>query len=105
MTRPAPTRRNKDVAKALRELVPRATLADFEAVMEIAMRGHLRHLPPGIIAWQALTTHVRHNHTEYDALLEDGYDSQSARHFVLDRMNEVLAEWGSPRRIHDEDVN
>jgi hypothetical protein len=93
------------LSKMLREMLPRITLADFKAIEEIAERGHLRHLPPGIIAWQAITTHVRHNHTEYDQLLEEGYDSDSARHFVLETMNEKLAKWGCLRRIEENETD
>ena len=31
-----------------------------------------------------------------------GYDVDSARYFVLDDINAVLAEWGSPRRVSEE---
>ena len=70
-------------------------LADFDAVMKIAIAGHLRHLPPSIATSQALASHVRHVHTEYHRLLEEGYDRDSARHFVLDAMNRVLRRWGA----------
>ena len=93
------SKRKNETLKALRLLIPGASLADFVAIMEIAERGHLRHLPPTIIAWQAVTTHIRHNHTDYDMLLEDGYDSTSARHFVLETMNGVLQAWGATRQI------
>jgi hypothetical protein len=91
----AKTSRQKSIARALRVLAPRMPLADFNAVLQIAVAGHLRHLPPSIAAAQALTTHVRHAHSKYDRLLEEGYDRDSARHFVRDAMNEVLAQWGA----------
>ena len=97
------SKRKTEMMKALRVLVPAASLADFTAIMEIAERGHLRHLPPTITTWQAVTTHIRHNHTDYDRLLTEGYDSTSARHFVLDTMNEILQAWGATRQINDED--
>lgn len=93
------------IKKALRALVPGISMADFQAIEEIAASGHLRHLPPTIIAWQALTTHVRHNHTDYDTLLADGYDRESARYFVVDEMNAVLERWGCLRRVEADDVN
>lgn len=77
-------------------------LADFVAVEEAAATRHLRHLPPAIALWQALGAHVRHAHTEYDVLLDEGYDRDAARHFVADKMNDVLAEWGCHRRIDTE---
>lgn len=103
MTLAARTRRHKDIARHLRALAPQMPMADFDAVMAIAVAGHLRHLPPSIAAWQALTSHVRHAHTEYDTLLEEGYDRDSARHFVLGAMNEQLAAWGSSRRLREEE--
>jgi len=95
MPRPATTSRQKAIARSLRVLAPRIPLADFNAVLQIAIAGHLRHLPPSIAASQALASQVRHAHTEYDRLLEEGYDRESARHFVLDAMNDVLARWGA----------
>ena len=97
------TRAKKSIKKALRELLPLITLADFELIETIANKGHLRHLPPTIAAWQATTTHIRHNHTDYDQLLNDGYDEESARHFVLNSINEKLEEWGSAKQISEEE--
>ena len=78
-------------------------MEDFLAMEESAIAGHLRHLPPSISAWQAVTTRARHAHTEYDQLLDDGYDKDSARHFVLDDINNKLAEWGCAERISEQD--
>jgi hypothetical protein len=85
--------------RLLREMLPRVTLSDFEAICEICTRGHLRHLPPSIRAWQATTTHIRHVHTDYDTLLDEGYDQEAARHFVLDAINAKLEEWGSSKTV------
>lgn len=90
-------KQEKDLKDKLREMLPRITLSDFQDILSIAHKGHLRHLPDTIVLWQAVTTHIRHAHTDYDDLMEDGYDQHSARHFVLDAMNEKLAEWGSSR--------
>jgi len=88
----------------LRELVPIVSLDDFLAIEEIANAGHLRHLPPSIAVWQATTTHIRHAHTDYDALLSEGYDAESARHFVLEEMNEILLQWGCQKQVSDQDT-
>ena len=49
-------------------------------------------------------THVRHEHSDYDALLDEGYDRDSARHFVVDQMNAVLTTWRATRLVEaDED--
>ncbi|WP_245566222.1 DUF2293 domain-containing protein [Stappia stellulata] len=89
--------------KQLRLLAPRIPFADSEPVIETALAGHLRHLPPSIALWQALSAHVRHEHTDYDALLDDGYDRDAARFFVIDDMNAVLEGWGSARRLTAEE--
>ncbi len=80
-------------------MVPLAPLADFSAIETAAIAGHLRHLPPSIAVWQSITSRVRHAHTDYDALLAEGYDQESARHFLLGEMNSKLAEWGCSQQI------
>ena len=79
-------RREKEVKEHIREMLPRITVSDFEKIVEVSDRGHLRHLPSSIIAWQSITTHIRHNLTDYDELLTDGYEPDAARHFVLTKM-------------------
>ncbi|MCB1457950.1 MAG: DUF2293 domain-containing protein [Nitratireductor sp.] len=102
ITRPG-TMRQKEIARRLRALCPLMPLADFNFVLETALAGHLRHLPPSIALQQALTSRIRHAHSEYDALLAEGYDRDSARHFVLDELNAVLARWGSHLRVAPDD--
>jgi hypothetical protein len=95
----AGTGRQREIVRQLRVLCPMMPLADFTPVVELAAAKHLRHLPPTIALWQAVSARIRHEHTDYDALLDEGYDRESARHFVVDAMNEVLADWGCNRRI------
>lgn len=102
MTRNAGTRLQREVRRHLRALAPNMPLSDFLAVEDVAASGHLRHLPPSIIAWQALTTHVRHAWTDYDLLIEEGYDRDAARHFVVDTMNETLSRWGCLKRVETQ---
>ncbi len=98
------TKRQKDMRKALRQLLPRVPMADSEAILSKALAGHLRHLPPSIALWQATTSYTRHALTDYDGLLKDGYDRDAARFFVIDEINQVLEDWGCARRIDpDED--
>ncbi|WP_428643163.1 DUF2293 domain-containing protein [Roseibium sp.] len=93
------TKRQKEMRKALRVLLPRVPMADAEAILSVALSGHLRHLPPTICLWQATTSHIRHALTDYDTLLDDGYDRDAARYFVLDDMNAVLETWGCRKRL------
>ncbi|WP_299472126.1 DUF2293 domain-containing protein [uncultured Roseibium sp.] len=99
----AGTKRQKEMRKALRILLPRVPMRDAEAILAGALAGHLRHLPPSIALWQATTSYIRHELTEYDTLLEDGYDRDSARFFVVDAMNDVLSNWGCNKIIADAD--
>jgi len=91
--------RQKEITKRLRTIVPNASMEDFLAISETALAGHLRHLPPSIAAWQAVTSRARHAHTDYDELLENGYDVESARHFVAEAINDKLADWGCSQRL------
>ena len=101
MSSPGPAKRKRQLAEAIRLLLPRATLEAHQQVLAVAGQGHLRHLPPPIAVWQAATTVARHEYTDYDRLLADGYEPDAARHFVLEEINEQLAEWGCIRRIDD----
>ena len=91
------------VTEALMRLAPRLPEFEAEAVVDRALRSPgLRGAVPENAAWLALTAFARHAFTEYDDLLDEGYDRDSARHFVLDDMNAMLAEWGRRRRISEE---
>ena len=79
-------------------------LADAEPIYQAALSAPtLRHLPPSVAVWLAATSHIRHHHTDYDALLADGYDRDAARFFVAAATNAILTEWGSPRQVDSAD--
>jgi hypothetical protein len=97
------SRRNK-IEEALRRLAPRMPRHEFVAVADHAIDSvGLRTAAPENAAWLALVAYVRHRFTDYDDLLAEGYDVDSARHFVLDAMNDVLESWGARRRISAEE--
>jgi hypothetical protein len=50
-------------------------------------------------AWLSLVAYVQHTFTEYDELLAEGYDADSARHFVAARIDKILQTWGVRRRL------
>ena len=89
-----------DLETALRHLAPRIPEHEFGAVIDHALDSPgLRDGVPETALWLSMTAYIRHRFTDYDALLDDGYDVESARHFVLDATNGKLAEWGVRRRI------
>ncbi|MCJ2043635.1 DUF2293 domain-containing protein [Methylobacterium sp. J-078] len=95
--------RREAVAAALAQLAPRLPEFESEAVTDRALASPgLRNARPDNAAWLALVAYARHVFTEYDDLLAEGYDRDSARHFVLDDLNDALAEWGSRRRVSEE---
>jgi hypothetical protein len=57
---------------------------------------------PETAAWLSLVAYVRHTFTDYDELLAEGYDPDSARHFVVAPMK-ILQSWGVRRRLAPED--
>ena len=96
--------RREAIESAVRILAPRIPRHEFEAVTDHALGSRGLHgASPEAAAWLSLTAYIRHRLTDYDSLLDDGYDQESARFFVLDDMNTVLEEWGSPRRVQAED--
>jgi hypothetical protein len=93
-----------DIAAALQRLAPRIPPHEREAVLDHARdSAGLRVALPENAAWLALVAYVRHACTDYDALLADGYDRDSARHFVAAAMTEVLAGWGVRRPLDSEE--
>ncbi|KUM26017.1 hypothetical protein AU467_03095 [Mesorhizobium loti] len=99
----APTGRRRAIAKALTALLPLAPYADMEKIRADAGAAHMKTLPPTIAVWLATIAHVRHAHTDYEKLLAEGYDRDSARFFVIERTNEVLTRWRATRLLEEED--
>ncbi|WP_379068485.1 DUF2293 domain-containing protein [Mesorhizobium sp. UC22_110] len=99
----APTARRRAIAKALTALLPLAPYADMERIRTDAGAVHMKTLPPGIAVWLATIAHVRHQHTDYEKLLSEGYDRDSARFFVVDQTNEVLTRWRATRLFDPDD--
>ena len=93
-----------DIDAALRRLAPKIPPHEFAAVADHAVdsRG-LRQATPEAAAWLSLVAYVRHVFTEYDDLLEQGYDEDSARHFVAAEIEGVLSGWGVRRRLAARD--
>jgi hypothetical protein len=98
-----PTGRRRALAKALTALLPAAPYADIEAIRVDAGAKHMKTLPPAIAVWLAAVAHIRHQHTDYEKLLAEGYDRDSARFFVIDRTNEVLTIWRATRLLDADD--
>jgi hypothetical protein len=94
-----------EVEAALRHMAPRMPIHEFMAVADHAMdSAGLRHAYPENAAWLSLVAYVRHVLTDYDALLEQGYDVESARYFVADEMQRVLDGWGVRRRMGQDEA-
>lgn len=64
----------------------------------------LKASAPETAAWLSLVAYVRHAFTEYDDLLAQGYDQESARYFVAADIETMLVEWGVKRRLGAEEA-
>lgn len=93
-----------DFARRVRERFPGAPEGEELRVARFACRsetervgalggsdGYLEHAVE-----LAVLAHLRHRHTRYEALLEQGYDRESARALVQPRVLELFARWGRP---------
>ena len=98
------TGRRRAIAKSLSLLLPGAPYSDIESIRERAARKQLKSLPPQIAVWLATIAHIRHRYTDYDALLDDQYDRDSARYFVVDEINRKLTEWRSTRLLDPDEA-
>jgi len=98
----APSRRAA-IESALRRLAPKIPPHEFGAVVDHALDSEgLKAAAPEDAAWLSLTAYVRHVFTGYDDLLAQGYDRDSARHFVAEEMAAVLNGWGARRKLGEE---
>jgi len=88
------------IEAALRRLAPKIPPHEFGAVTDHALdSAGLRSASPETAAWLSLVAYVRHVFTDYDALLTQGYDRDSARHFVAHEMEAALRAWGVRRAL------
>lgn len=92
------------IEAALRHLAPRLPAHEFGAVIDHAMDSPgLRTATSENAMWLSLVAYARHTMTDYDDLLAQGYDRESARHFVADEMRGVLEGWGVRRGFGEEE--
>jgi hypothetical protein len=92
-----------EIEAALRRLAPRIPAHEFAAVADHARSSRgLRVASPEEAAWLALVAYVRHAFTDYDELLRQGYDHDSARFFIAAEMETVLREWGVRRKLTED---
>ncbi|MGL4488470.1 MAG: DUF2293 domain-containing protein [Rhizobiaceae bacterium] len=97
------TKLQEEIADALTLLAPGIPYFDAEIVRSEAGARHFRAFPAKISTWLALVAHIRHQHTDYDTLLEEGYGKEAARHFVLDAINETLTSWRATRFLDEKE--
>jgi hypothetical protein len=96
--------KRSDIEIALRRLAPRIPAHEFGAVVDHAVDSPgLKLAVPETAAWLSLVAYVRHVFTDYDELLGQDYDQDSARHFVADEIAAVLNDWGVRRRLSADD--
>jgi len=85
---------------ALRRLAPKIPPHEFGAVIDHALDSAGLHVAaPDNAAWLSLVAYVRHTFTDYDELLAQGYDRDSARFFVAEELAGLLSGWGAKRRL------
>ena len=93
-----------EIEIALRRLAPRIPAHEFAAVVDHAVDSPgLKAASPETAAWLSLVAYVRHVFTDYDELLVQDYDQDSARHFVADEIAAILNDWGVRRRLSADD--
>ena len=95
--------RRQAIEAVLTRLAPKIPSHEFGAVIDHALdSAGLKHAAPEEAAWLSLVAYIRHVFTDYDELLAQGYDQDSARFFVAEDMEAKLAEWGVRRKLSPE---
>ena len=97
--------RRSSIEQALRHLAPKIPPHELGAVVDHALDSTgLKTASPESAAWLSLVAYVRHVFTDYDDLMTQGYDRDSARHFVGAEIAAVLDGWGARRRLGADDM-
>jgi hypothetical protein len=92
--------RRAGIESALRHLAPRIPAHEFGAITDHALDSAvLATTSPETAAWLSLVAYVRHVLTDYDALLTQGYDRDSARFFVAEDIKAILKTWDARRNL------
>nr|WP_246734105.1 DUF2293 domain-containing protein [Oharaeibacter diazotrophicus] len=92
------------IETALRRLAPGLPAHEFSVVADHAVdSAGLARAKPETAAWLSLVAYARHVFTDYDSLLDEGYDRDAARHFVREDLAAALAGWGVRRPLGDDD--
>jgi hypothetical protein len=92
------------IEAVLRRLAPKIPPHEFGAVVDHALDSKgLQHAAPETAAWLSLVAYVRHVFSDYDDLLAQGYDQESARHFVAEEMAGKLKQWGVRREFNTDE--
>lgn len=92
--------KRSEIEEALKRLAPQLPPYEVGAVIDHARDSPgLKVASPENAAWLSLVGYVRHALTEYDDLLAQGYDHDSARFFVAAEMQEILEGWGVRRKL------
>jgi hypothetical protein len=95
--------RRAEVEAALRLIAPRIPAHELGAALDHALdSAGLRSASAETAAWLSLISYVRHALTDYDELLRQGYERDSARYFVAQDMDAILAGWGVTRPVRAE---
>ena len=95
-------KRIKDIRAAFTGLFPLAPFVDAEPIRERAARKSMDAMSAEVAVWLSGVAYIRHEYTDYDALLGEGYGQDAARHFVIDDINAVLTDWRASRFITSE---
>jgi hypothetical protein len=93
-----------DIEIALRRLAPGIPAHELGAVVDHALDSPgLNVASAETAARLSLVAYVRHVLTDYDELLAEGYDQDSARFFVAAEIAAVLAEWGVRHKLSPDE--
>jgi hypothetical protein len=96
--------KRSEIERAVHGLAPHIPEFEADAIADHAMSSRgLSTASAQTAAWLSMVAFVRHALTEYDSLLEEGYDQDSARHFVAADMQAILREWGVMRPLSPGD--
>ncbi|MDN5249353.1 DUF2293 domain-containing protein [Bartonella sp. TP] len=92
-------KRKSALNNELRKLFPSIPYYDAIRIAAKAAEPHLQALPPSITIWLSAIAYIRHEYTDYNILLKEGMDLETARFFTKEQINKQLQLWDSSRLL------
>lgn len=89
------------VKKILTNLFFAIPYYDSEQIIKNVAKPHLKQLPSSIAVWLCVISYIRHEYTDYDNMLQNGFEKDAARHYTTQQINDILEKWQCTKKLSE----